>query len=516
MNALTGGIFYCLFEYFRFQKDIYASKARERQHRTPPLPPRGLFKWLTHTVSVSDEDTLRIVGLDGYLFLRFLRLCATFCIVAGVAGALVLWPVYFTSRGHIPGIAGINLYTMGNIEQGGDRLWASVIFCWLFNLYFLGLLNDEYRVFVRLRQSHMYEGDEDTPIQKNYTVQVENIPFYFRSPSRLKKLFEDLFPGEIYSTYVARNVMQLETLVATRSQLQAQLETAIAAYKGSDMQERKTVSLFKGYPVLCCGGEKTDAINYYTSQLRKLNDDIISLKQSIMDGNNTLLSPSSSIASFSELPSSGKAAAEIPSKPSTLGVTFGVAIEDSLSLDLSPKKFGACSGTGFITFLSRRAHSAAYQMNVLSDVHSDIKVMQAGAPEDMIWENIHCTAEEQERGGTLTYAIFTMGMLFWGSVLAFIAAVSNLSNLQKYLPFIENLNPVVYSLLAGLLPVIVMNVFLSLLPAIFAYGAKVIAKHKKTSDVQFEVFQWWVGLSCYLKSHASACLTPAGNTHPYM
>ena len=81
-------------------------------------------------------------------------------------------------------------------------------------------------------------------------------------------------------------------------------------------------------------------------------------------------------------------------------------------------------------------------------------------------------------------------MLFWGTVLAFIAAVSNLSNLEKYLPFIGNLNPVLYSLLAGILPVIVMNLFLSLLPAIFGYGAEKIEKRKTKSDVQQIVFQW--------------------------
>mmetsp|Transcript_15394 Transcript_15394/g.23198 ORF Transcript_15394/g.23198 Transcript_15394/m.23198 type:complete len:791 (+) Transcript_15394:97-2469(+) len=492
VNALTGGAFYILFELLRYQNDIYASKKREKKHRVPPLPPTGLLKWLTHTLSISDEETLRCVGVDGYLFLRFLRLCANFSIVCGLAGALILWPVYFTSFGHVEGIAGINLYTMGNIEQGGNRLWASVVFCWLFSLYFLYLMHEEYRYFVRLRQAHMYEGDEDVPAQKNYTIQVENIPFYYRSPSRLRKLFEDLFPGQVYSSYIACNLVELEKLIKRREKSLRELELAVAYYKSKNMEERKVISLRGGLPVWCGGTEKADAIDYYTDNIASLSNEICTLRNSIADSSGNIISPSGSEVCMNDKLNS-KVDEVVKFAMSTSNGPTMFEYEDTTPPDISLRKFGAHSGTGFITFTTRRAHSSAYQMRVLSDVHSHMTVSQASGPADIIWENLTVSNQQEESGRIITKTVFSLGMLFWGSVLAFIAAVSKLSNLEKYLPFIRDLNPIVYSLLAGVLPVIVMNIFLSMLPAIFAYGAKCIEKRKRNSDVQFEVFQWFFG-----------------------
>lgn len=129
--------------------------------------------------------------MDAYIFLRFMRLCSQFCIVCGLIGGLVLCPVYFTSYGEQFGIAGINLYTMGNIQPGGKRLWACCACSWVFNLLFLYLMHNEYRSFVMLRQKFLYDGDSDIPAQQSYSVMVENIPFYYRSPRRLKKLFNE-------------------------------------------------------------------------------------------------------------------------------------------------------------------------------------------------------------------------------------------------------------------------------------------------------------------------------------
>ncbi len=58
------------------------------------------------------------------------------------------------------------------------------------------------------------------------------------------------------------------------------------------------------------------------------------------------------------------------------------------------------------------------------------------------------------------------GLLFWGVVMAFIAAVSNLSNLATYLPFLNDLDSVSYAVLEGQLPVILLIVFMMLIPMI--------------------------------------------------
>lgn len=43
--------------------------------RSPPLPP-GAFSWITASFKVKDTELLERVGLDAYMFLRFLRMSA--------------------------------------------------------------------------------------------------------------------------------------------------------------------------------------------------------------------------------------------------------------------------------------------------------------------------------------------------------------------------------------------------------------------------------------------------------
>ncbi len=89
-----------------------------------------------------------------------------------------------------------------------------------------------------------------------------------------------------------------------------------------------------------------------------------------------------------------------------------------------------------------------------------------------------------------TSVFWNSGLLFWGVVMAFVAAVSNLSNLATYLPFLNDLDPVSYAILEGQLPVVILIVFMMLLPAAMTYSSQSVEKRKTNSGVQMEVFKW--------------------------
>ena len=87
--------------------------------------------------------------------------------------------------------------------------------------------------------------------------------------------------------------------------------------------------------------------------------------------------------------------------------------------------------------------------------------------------------------------ILYSGLLFWGSIVAFVAAVSTLSTLAAYLPFINSLNPVLYSLIAGLLPVVVNIYFQSLVPVIIGLLAQYLERRKSSSAIEIHVIRWY-------------------------
>lgn len=67
-------------------------------------------------------------SLDGYLFLRFLRVLGIICLV----GVLLLWPVLIPL--HITGGAGnrgLDALTLGNVVSG-NRLYAHAVLAWVY------------------------------------------------------------------------------------------------------------------------------------------------------------------------------------------------------------------------------------------------------------------------------------------------------------------------------------------------------------------------------------------------
>jgi hypothetical protein len=158
-----------LFEYYRCKVvDIYAPRSRGK-HPQSDQPVEGFLRWFWQIYAVTDDDMFRIAGMDGYVFLRYIRFCCKVCTLTSLVAAAVLVPLYYTGRGDS---YGMDLASMANIEPGGERLWASFICAYLFTLLFLYLIHVEYGNFVSARQRYFDGQDDVTPAQMHYTVQV--------------------------------------------------------------------------------------------------------------------------------------------------------------------------------------------------------------------------------------------------------------------------------------------------------------------------------------------------------
>jgi hypothetical protein len=86
--------------------------------------------------------------------------------------------------------------TLANVPQGGQRLWAAVVFAYAFNLHALWLLDKEYTEYSELRQDFLCYGDPDLVPQTRYTAMVEYLPAELRSGVALAAYYDALFPGE--------------------------------------------------------------------------------------------------------------------------------------------------------------------------------------------------------------------------------------------------------------------------------------------------------------------------------
>jgi hypothetical protein len=155
------------------------------------------------------------------------------------------------------------------------------------------------------------------------------------------------------------------------------------------------------------------------------------------------------------------------------------------------------SATGFVTFRTRRAQVSAVRMPILSDQYPRMIAVPAPAPNDVIWSNMSAPQHHTEDVAYFTSAAYYCGLFFWSLVMAFIAALSNVSTLQQYFPSMQQMNPYVYAVLQGILPVVVMLSFSYLLVNTMCFISIELERRKTYSAVDQEVFKWYVILMSF-------------------
>jgi hypothetical protein len=160
----------------------------------PPCPSNYPLAWISSVMAVGDEDLLRMVGLDGYMLIRYINVCFKMSFFFTFWGLIVLAPVYRSALGkHVSW----NKFTLANIPNNpsANQLWVPAVFAYIFSIYFCHLMHTEYKNFVLKRIQYLKQGDPDTPSQTYYTLMVEKVPTTLRSAPALEAFFENLFPG---------------------------------------------------------------------------------------------------------------------------------------------------------------------------------------------------------------------------------------------------------------------------------------------------------------------------------
>ncbi len=499
-NGIVGATLMLIFEFFRrHQLDIYSPRIRQAGGECIPNPGNYPFSWIRIVWQVSDDDIIQIAGMDGYVYLRYLKTCFRITLVCAVFGIGVLCPIYATSdlNSDDDAVEGITLFSMANIPQKSQKLWAPLIFVYLFTAIFLFLMHKEYENFARARMVYFKGGDSKFPIQLAYSVQVENIPLEYRTSPRLRELFDSIFDNEVVCSYVATTLTPLENTIVERKSLLANLESYIAEYEASDLMVRPKLNLLNGIIVPAGGDEQVDAIDYLYDQISILGEEIYVLQleaKMVSEGPENIEARNRDNKLIED---------EIDAMRSSIsgeGITlkrFSTSIKNvdktiSNFISTYKNKITArmVSGTGFITFRTRRTQAIAAQLPALCGEYPSMKVVPAPAPSDIVWNNMSASTDHTDSVSFLTSMMYYGGLLFWSAILAFIAAISNLSNLETYLPLLKHLNQSSYAILQGILPVLVMILFLTLLPMLMSFVSQNIERRKTFSKIQQEVFKW--------------------------
>ncbi|GME90707.1 unnamed protein product [[Candida] boidinii] len=391
----------------------------------------GVFTWFSDLLSKSETYIIEKSGIDGYFFLRYLRIFSTL----GVIGGLFLWPILFavnaTGGG---GKQGFDIISYANLNDK-YRSFAQVFTSWLFFGLVIYTIYKELIYYISFR--HAAEtSPKYAELLASKTMFIDNVPESSLNDSELT----ELFPTAI-RFWFGRNTKDLQKLVKERTKLSGKYEGALnKVIKKSMKLRQKAIKKNKPIP------EPSDELVSYIPEKKQPTH---RLKFLIGEKVKTLIYGPERIGELNNLIDE-----EQQKYPDGFDKTGGVFLEFPNALELQ----------------------RAYQSVDYNPIFKNSRKFTGVGPEDVCWDNLGLSWSVRNGKNILAKTILTLTIIFWSIPVAVVGCISNINFLTEkvhFLRFINNMPDVLMGIITGMLPTIALAVLMSLLPPFISYMGKI-------------------------------------------
>lgn len=183
---------------------------------TPELP-KGIFNWVVPFFKTPDAAVLHHGTIDGFFYLRYLKVLRNICL----AGCIIIWPVLFT----VNATGGndnkeLDLLTIGNVAYS-QRFFAHLFIAWTFFGFVLYTVCRECIYYVNLRQAYL-SSPNYAQRPSSRTMLITCVPERYLDERRLRKLYGD----SAKHIYLPQTTKALAKVVEEREQTAKRLEDA--------------------------------------------------------------------------------------------------------------------------------------------------------------------------------------------------------------------------------------------------------------------------------------------------
>lgn len=196
-------------------------------------------------------------------------------------------------------------------------------------------------------------------------------------------------------------------------------------------------------------------------------------------------------ATLAEAPTAlGKTQKRLRRTAGRLGLDFAMAgfkyVSKHLNVVVDSVAGTTMASTSFVTFLDHTSMTNASR-SILTDKPNCLTTTVAPEPRDILWKNVHISADIQERKERVCNFLFVVGAVLWSIPLAAIQAFAKAEQLAL-IPGMEwiltfdggNLK----AFINGYLPVVALLFLILILPVIFERVALKVENRKTMSEVQ--------------------------------
>lgn len=166
---------------------------------------------------IPDTYILNNATIDGFFFLRYLKVLRNICFVGCLLAYPILFPINATGGGGNYQLAAL---TIGNVKDP-NKLYAHLFVAWAFFGFVLFTIVRECIYYVNLRQAYLSSPHYAQRISSR-TMLVTGLPEHYQDEARLRKLYGD----SAKRIFLPRSSKALAKLVKEREQTAKRLEDA--------------------------------------------------------------------------------------------------------------------------------------------------------------------------------------------------------------------------------------------------------------------------------------------------
>ncbi|KAK1708332.1 uncharacterized protein CLUP02_17636 [Colletotrichum lupini] len=484
--APIAGVYLVIFLILRrSQRRFYAPRtylgSLRESERSPSLP-SGLFNWFSHFWKIPDVYALKHQSLDSYLFLRFLRICATICLV----GLVMTWPVLFPVNATGGGTAKqLDILTYSNIDvassSGLNRLYAHALIGWLFYGFVMYMIMRECIFYINLRQAFLLSPTYSKRISSR-TVLFVSVPDEYLDEAKFKKLFSD----SIKRVWITGDTEKLDDLVEERDKVAMKLEKAQvkliklanaarlkAAKKGGapektpsaqDTEAGASDAAARWIPqkkrpthrlgLLGLIGKKVDTIEWCRSELQRL-----------------------------------------------------IPAVDAAQADYRAGKAKKVPAV-FAEFYTQSDAQAAYQVTTHHQALQMTPKYIGIQPTEVIWKSLRVSWWQRVIRRYAVIAFISALIVFWAIPVTVVGIISQVSYLKKvsFLTWLDKIPDVIMGVVSGLLPSVALAVLMSLVPIIMRLCAKLSGEPSNSRVELFtqNAYYWFQLIQVFLITTVSS------------
>lgn len=419
--------------------------------------PLGRFNWLSPFRNMPDEYVLNHQSLDGYLYLRFLKMLVVICFV----GCLITWPILFpvnaTAGGGRKQFDMLSFANITNLEK--NRYYAHVFVGWIFFTFVLYVITRESIYYINIRNAYLLSPFNAARISSR-TVLFTDVPVEYLKLDKLHALFG----ATIRRAWLTTDCKELDKEVENRDKVAMKLEGAeIKLSKVANKRRLKAEK--KANKVKQIEAPKTEK-DAAAAEAASAPGGAVADVEAGPSTSEYLIKKDRPMHRLGKIPLIGKKVDTIDWSRSELKTLIPKVQKEQTTLR---KGDGKLLPAVFVEFTTQTAAQAAFRRMSARKAPRFYPRTISSTPDEIIWKNLKIKKTERTARKFGTNTFLTLMIIFWAIPVAIVGLISNVNYLTVKLPwlgFINSIPPVILGVVTGLLPSIMLSVLMSLVPVV--------------------------------------------------